>query len=38
VHYTILHLPDNRQILVTYRAESDSLSEEKLRLLASLAT
>ena len=38
LHYTILHLPDQRQILVTYHADPGSLSEESLRLLASLAT
>jgi transcriptional regulator with XRE-family HTH domain len=38
LHYTILHLPDQRQILVTYHADPGSLSVESLRLLASLAT
>jgi transcriptional regulator with XRE-family HTH domain len=38
MHYTILHLPDQRQILVTYHADPDSPSEEKLRLLATLTS
>jgi transcriptional regulator with XRE-family HTH domain len=38
LHYAILHLPDQHQILVTYHADPDSPSEESLRLLASLAT
>jgi hypothetical protein len=36
LHYTILHLPDQRQILVTYHADPGSRAEESLRLLASL--
>jgi transcriptional regulator with XRE-family HTH domain len=38
LHYTILHLPDQRQMLVTYHADPGSPSEESLRLLASLAS
>jgi transcriptional regulator with XRE-family HTH domain len=38
LHYTILHLPDQRQILVTYHAEPGSPSEEGLALLASLTS
>jgi hypothetical protein len=38
LHYTILHLPDQRQMIVTYHADPGSPSEESLRLLASLAT
>jgi hypothetical protein len=38
LHYTILHLPDQRQMIVTYHADPGSPSEERLRLLASLAT
>jgi hypothetical protein len=38
LHYTILHLPDPRQMIVTYHADPGSPSEENLRLLASLAT
>jgi transcriptional regulator with XRE-family HTH domain len=38
LHYTILHLPDQRQILVTYHAEPGSPSEERLRLLLGLAS
>jgi transcriptional regulator with XRE-family HTH domain len=38
LRYTILHLPDQRQMVVTYHADPGSPSEEKLRLLASLAT
>jgi transcriptional regulator with XRE-family HTH domain len=38
LHYAILHLPDQHQILVTYHADPDSPAEESLRLLASLAT
>jgi transcriptional regulator with XRE-family HTH domain len=38
LHYTILHLPDQRQILVTYHAEPGSPSEESLRLLAGLTS
>jgi len=34
LQYTVLHLPDQRQILVTYYAEPGSSSEESLRLLA----
>jgi transcriptional regulator with XRE-family HTH domain len=34
--YTILHLPDQRQMIVTYHADPGSPSEENLRLLASL--
>src|ERR1700744_661718 len=37
LHYTILHLPDQRQMIVTYHADPGSPSEESLRLLASLA-
>jgi transcriptional regulator with XRE-family HTH domain len=37
LHYAMLHLPDQHQILVTYHADPDSPSEEGLRLLASLA-
>jgi hypothetical protein len=36
LHYTILHLPDHRQMVVTYHADPGSSSEESLRLLASL--
>ena len=38
LHYTILHLPDQRQMIITYHADPGSPSEENLRLLASLAT
>jgi hypothetical protein len=38
LHYTIVHLPDQRQILVTYHAEPGSPSEESLRLLPSLVS
>jgi transcriptional regulator with XRE-family HTH domain len=38
LHYTILHLPDQRQILVTYHAEPGSPSEERLRMLPGLAS
>jgi hypothetical protein len=38
LHYTILHLPDQRQILVTYHAEPGSPSEERLRTLPGLAS
>src|ERR1700737_1565342 len=38
LQYTILHLPDQRQMIVTYHADPGSPSEENLRLLASLAT
>src|SRR6202035_6122306 len=37
LYYTILHLPDQRQIIVTYHADPGSPSEESLRLLVSLA-
>jgi len=37
LHYTILHLPDQRQMIITYHADPGSPSEENLRLLASLA-
>src|SRR6201992_59160 len=37
LHYTILHLLDQRQMIVTYHADPGSPSEESLRLLASLA-
>jgi len=36
LHYTMLHLPDQRQILVTYHADPGTPAEESLRLLASL--
>jgi hypothetical protein len=36
--YTILHLPDRRQMIVTYHADPASPSEESLRLLASLTS
>jgi transcriptional regulator with XRE-family HTH domain len=36
LHYTILHLPERRQMIVTYHADPGSPSEESLRLLASL--
>jgi transcriptional regulator with XRE-family HTH domain len=38
LHYTILHLPDQRQMIVTYHADPGSSSEESLRLLASLTS
>jgi hypothetical protein len=38
LHYTMLHLPDQRQILVTYHADPGTQAEESLRLLASLTT
>jgi hypothetical protein len=38
LQYTILHLPDQRQIIVAYHAEPGSPSEEGLRLLASLTS
>ena len=38
LHYAILHLPDQRLMVVTYHADPDSPSEESLRLLASLMT
>jgi transcriptional regulator with XRE-family HTH domain len=38
LHYTILHLPDQRQILVTYHADPGSPSEESLCLLTSLTS
>jgi transcriptional regulator with XRE-family HTH domain len=38
LHYTILHLPDQRQILVTYHGEPGSPSEERLRLLPGLVS
>jgi MmyB-like transcription regulator ligand binding domain/Mycothiol maleylpyruvate isomerase N-terminal domain len=38
LHYAILHLPDQRQMIITYHADPGSPSEENLRLLASLAT
>ncbi|HEY1442062.1 MAG TPA: XRE family transcriptional regulator, partial [Mycobacterium sp.] len=38
LHYTILHLPDQRQMIITYHADPGSPSEENLRLLASLAS
>ena len=38
LHYTILHLPERRQMIVTYHADPGSPSEESLRLLASLTT
>ena len=38
LHFTILHLPDQRQILVTYHADPGSRAEESLRLLASLTS
>jgi transcriptional regulator with XRE-family HTH domain len=38
LHYTILHLPEQRQMIITYHADPGSSSEENLRLLASLAT
>ena len=37
LHYTILHLPDHRQMLVTYHADRGSPSEQSLRLLVSIA-
>ena len=36
LNYTILHLPEQRQMIVTYHADPGSPSEEGLRLLASL--
>jgi hypothetical protein len=36
LHYSILHLADQRQILVTYHADPGSPSEESLCLLTSL--
>jgi transcriptional regulator with XRE-family HTH domain len=38
LHYTILHLPDQRQMVVTYHADPGSPAEESLRLLASLTS
>jgi transcriptional regulator with XRE-family HTH domain len=38
LHYTILHLPEQHQMIVTYHADPGSPSEENLRLLASLAS
>ena len=38
LYYTILHLPDQRQMIVTYHADPGSPSEESLRLLASLTS
>jgi hypothetical protein len=38
LHYTISHLLDQRQILVTYHADPGSLSEERVRILASLSS
>jgi transcriptional regulator with XRE-family HTH domain len=38
LHYTILHLPEQRQMVVTYHADPGSPSEEGLRLLTSLTT
>lgn len=38
LHYAIQHLPDQRQMFVTYHADPGSPSEESLRLLASLAS
>jgi MmyB-like transcription regulator ligand binding domain len=38
LRYTILHLPDRRQMIVTYHADPGSPSEESLRLLASLTS
>ena len=38
LHYTILHLPDQRQMVVTYHADPGSPSEDGLRLLTSLTT
>jgi transcriptional regulator with XRE-family HTH domain len=37
LHYTIMHLPEQRQMLVTYHADPGSPSEQSLSLLASLA-
>jgi len=34
LHYTMLHLPDQRQILVAYHADPGSPFEESLRLIA----
>jgi transcriptional regulator with XRE-family HTH domain len=38
LHYTILHMPDQRQMIVTYHADPGSPSEESLRLLTSLTS
>jgi transcriptional regulator with XRE-family HTH domain len=38
LHYTILHLPDQHQMIVTYHADPGSTSQESLRLLASLTS
>src|SRR6476646_7878206 len=38
LHYTILHLPDQRQMIITYHADPGSPSDPDLRLLASLAS
>jgi transcriptional regulator with XRE-family HTH domain len=38
LHYTILHLPEQRQMIVTYHADPGSPSEQSLCLLASLAS
>jgi transcriptional regulator with XRE-family HTH domain len=38
LQYTILHLPDQRQILVAYYAEPGSPSENSLRMLPSLVS
>ncbi|HZN80799.1 MAG TPA: helix-turn-helix transcriptional regulator [Mycobacterium sp.] len=38
LHYTVLHLPEQRQMIVTYHADPGSPSEESLRLLASLTS
>jgi len=35
LHYTILHLLEQRQMIVTYHADPGSPSEDSLRLLAS---
>jgi hypothetical protein len=37
LHYTILHLPEQRQMIVTYHADPGSPSEDSLRLLTSQA-
>src|ERR1700742_3432201 len=38
LHYTLLHLPDQRQLLATYHADPGSPSEQSLCLLASLTS
>jgi hypothetical protein len=37
LHYRTLVLPETRQVITVYQAESGSPSEERLRLLSTLA-